>query len=282
MKQLNWQRVNWIIEQALAEDIGSGDLTTRRVVLKPRQVSATIVSKNAGIIAGLPVAARVFEMRDAGLQVELLADESDSVAPGDRLIRIGGAGASILEAERTALNLLGRLSGIATQTRAYVNALQGTRTRILDTRKTVPLLRELDKYAVRAGGGQNHRLGLYDMILIKENHIRYAGSIAAALSNVLAQKDRDSRPVGIEVEVRNLDELEAALAFPIQRVMLDNFEIDTMRQAVQLAGGRVELEASGGITLANAAAIAATGVDYISVGALTHSVHNFDLSLLFD
>lgn len=278
MQSFDSARVRWIIEQALAEDIGTGDVTTQAVVARDRPLQAEIISKAEGIVAGLPVAEMVFQTRDAALRVEKMVQEGELVYPGEVLLRIQGSGRSILEAERTALNLLGRLSGIATRTRRFVNAVAGTGVTILDTRKTAPLLRELDKYAVRIGGGQNHRRGLHDMILIKENHIRYAGGIEAALKQVL--KSDVGNKVPVEVEIRDLEELQIALQFPVARLMLDNFDLETLKQAVELVEGRVPLEASGGVTLATVRDIAETGVEYISVGALTHSVTHFDLSLL--
>lgn len=283
MKYLDWQRVQWIIEQSLHEDIGAGDLTTTSVVATDRHATAIIVCKDSGVLAGIPIAEKVFLTRDKTLNVEPYFQDGDAISPGVILMRISGNGKSILESERTALNLMGRLSGIASKTRQFVEKTVGTRARILDTRKTAPLLRELDKYAVRVGGAQNHRLGLYDMILIKENHIRYARGIGNALKQVRFHlKTKGIENIKIEIEVQNLAELEQTLQHKIDRVMLDNFALEDMRQAVALAKNRVETEASGGVTLESVRAIAGAGVDYISVGSLTHTVRNFDLSLLFE
>jgi nicotinate-nucleotide pyrophosphorylase (carboxylating) len=282
MKYLDWQRVQWVIEQSLQEDIGSGDLTTTSVVATDRQATAKIVGKDSGVIAGIAIAEKVFFTHDKRLNIAPYFRDGDTISPGAILMRISGSGKSILEAERTALNLIGRLSGIASKTRKLVEKTEGTRAKILDTRKTAPLLRELDKYAVRVGGAQNHRLGLYDMILIKENHIRYAGGIGNALNQVRQHlKTNRLQNIKIEIEVRDLAELQQVLQHKIDRVMLDNFALEDMRQAVAQAKNRVEIEASGGITLETVRAIAETGVDYISVGGLTHTVRNFDVSLLF-
>ena len=279
MNSLDWPRVQWIIDRMFEEDLGQGDITTASVATTDRPASARIVSKDHGVVAGLAIAKKVFETRDAGLEIVLECADGETVAPGDDLLKIFGSARAILEAERTALNLLGRLSGIATQTRRFVENVSGTKAVLLDTRKTGPLIRELDKYAVRAGGAQNHRTGLYDMVLIKENHVRYAGSIAAALQNV--HNSPDVKNSKVEIEVRNLNELRQAMAIQIDRIMLDNFSLQDMRRAVEEVGGAVALEASGGVTLETVRAIAETGVDFISVGALTHSVKNFDMSLLF-
>ena len=280
MKFLDWQRVQWIIDNMLAEDVGQGDVTSIGVVSEDRTATAQIISKDNGVIAGLAIAKRAFETRDAGLTIVQPVADGVTVATGAVLLKITGSGRSILEAERVALNLIGRLSGIASQAQRFVQKVAGTRATILDTRKTAPLIRELDKYAVRAGGAQNHRHGLHDMVLIKENRIRYAGGIAAALQQIIKKQQATAHK--IEIEVRTLDELQQALAFQVDRIMLDNFSLTDLRRAVTLVDGAVELEASGGVTLERVAAIAATGVDFISVGALTHSVRNFDVSLLFD
>ena len=282
MEKLNLERVSWIITQAFEEDLGAGDFTTSAVVERDRAARAKIVAKQSGVICGLQIAERVFQTRDPNLQVDISTKNGVAVEPGATVITITGSGRSILEAERTALNLIGRMSGIATLARRFVEAVAGTNTIILDTRKTAPLLRELDKYAVRAGGAQNHRLGLFDMVLIKDNHIRYAGGIEQALTSVFAQKQRDQNEIKVEIEVRDLDELQQAMRFPVNRIMIDNFSLADMKRAVEIAQGRVQLEASGGVTLETVGEIARTGVDFISVGLLTHSVKNFDFSLLFE
>ncbi len=264
-----------LIELALAEDIGPGDATSEAVLPADAVLQARIVAKAPGVIAGLPVAEAVFARVDPAIRFTPLRSDGDRVVPGDGVAEVVGPARGMLAAERTALNFLQHLSGIATLTRAFVDAVAGNRAVILDTRKTHPGWRALEKYAVRMGGGQNHRLGLYDMILIKDNHIEAAGSITAAV-----RRARAAHPhLPVEVEVKNLDELREALELPVDRIMLDNFDLDTMREAVRLTAGRVPLEASGGVTLERAAAVAATGVDFISVGALTHSAPALDLSM---
>jgi nicotinate-nucleotide pyrophosphorylase (carboxylating) len=265
-----------IIRRALAEDLGDGDVTTLNTIPPDAAYTGDFLVKAPGIIAGLQVAARVFGDLDPSVQFQALAAEGDRVNGGDVIATVTGPGRAILSGERVALNLLQRMSGIATSTRRYVDAVSGTRAAILDTRKTVPGLRVLDKWAVRLGGGQNHRFGLFDMALIKDNHIAAVGSITEAVRRVRAG---DSRHRPIEVEVTNLDQLREALVLPIDRILLDNMSNDLMRAAVEMAAGKIPLEASGNVNLDTVAAIAATGVDFISVGALTHSVKALDVSL---
>ena len=267
-----------LIEMALTEDIGAGDATSLAVLPADLMLHARIIAKAAGVIAGLPVAAAVFDQVDAGLHMTSHVHDGDAVRPGHLVAEVAGPAQGMLAAERTALNFLQRLAGIASLTRAFVGAVAGTSAVILDTRKTHPGYRVLEKYAVRMGGGQNHRMGLYDMMLIKENHIAAAGSIAAAV-----ERGRAAYPdLPIEVEVKNLDELRQALPLDVARVMLDNMSLDLMAEAVALTAGRVPLEASGNVDLDRVRAIAATGVDYISVGALTHSAPALDLSMLVE
>jgi nicotinate-nucleotide pyrophosphorylase (carboxylating) len=270
--------IDAICKAALKEDIGSGDVTTL-AIHSDITAKADIVSKQEGVLAGIEVAGRVFRIADPNLNITYLKKDGDLLKSGDTVLSLSGKGASILGAERTALNLLGRMSGIATLTRAYAEKVRGTGCKILDTRKTIPNLRFLDKYAVTCGGGENHRFGLYDMILIKENHIRWAGGIEKALVHALAY----ARPRGlkIEIEVTDPDEFEAALAFPVDMIMLDHFSLDDMRKAVTMNTKGILLEASGNMGLEHVRAVAETGVHVISVGALTHSVTCFDLSLLF-
>jgi len=264
-----------LIDLAIAEDIGPGDVTSEAVLPAGLNVRGRITAKSTGVIAGLPVAEAVFARVDPTLRFTTYVEDGDRVAPGDLVAEVVGPARGMLAAERTALNFLQQLSGIATLTRAFVDSIAATKTAILDTRKTHPGHRLLEKYAVRMGGGQNHRLGLHDMLLIKDNHIEAAGSITAAV-----ERARAAQPgLPVEVEVKNLDELREALALEVDRIMLDNMGLDEMDAAVRLTAGRVELEASGGIGLERAAAIAATGVDYISVGALTHSAPALDLSM---
>ncbi len=268
--------INRIIRNALAEDIGDGDVTTDNTIPEAACFEGEFVVKGEGVIAGLEVARRVFARLDPRVEWVSLAHDGDRVRPGQVVARVRGPGRAILTGERVALNFLQRMSGIATITRRFVDAVQGTRAAILDTRKTAPGLRILDKWAVRLGGGQNHRSGLYDMVLIKDNHIAAVGGIAEAVRRVRAG-DLQGRP--IEVEVTDLEGLREALALDVDRIMLDNMTLDEMRAAVELAAGRVPLEASGKVTLETAGAIARTGVDYISCGALTHSVQALDISL---
>lgn len=264
-----------LIELAIAEDLGPGDATSNAVLPPDLTLQARILAKETGVVAGLAVAKAVFTQVDPDLHAVLQARDGQAVAPGDVVARVSGAGRSMLAAERIALNFLQRLSGIATLTRAFVDAVSGTEAIILDTRKTHPGFRALEKYAVRMGGGQNHRMGLYDMVLIKDNHIDAAGSIKVAVERAQAAHP----DLAVEVEVRDLDELREALALDVNRVMLDNMTPQAMRRAVELTDGRTALEASGGVTLETAPGIAATGVDYISVGALTHSAPALDLSM---
>jgi nicotinate-nucleotide pyrophosphorylase (carboxylating) len=267
-----------LIGRALAEDLGAGDLTTRAVVPEGAQARARIEQREPGVVAGLGVAQGVFERVDGSLSFETLAAEAEWREPGV-LAEISGAAPSILAGERVALNFLGRLSGVATLTARYVRAVEGTGARILDTRKTTPGLRELEKAAVRAGGGVSHRSGLYDAILVKENHAALAGGVGEATRRALA-----SAPDGVmvEVECATLEEVEAALVAGVPRILLDNMAPPELRRAVELTAGRAELEASGGITLDTVRAVAETGVDFISVGALTHSAPALDVSLLLD
>jgi len=264
-----------LIEQALREDVGPGDVTTRAVIPPDVRGKGTILVKAHGVICGLQVAAEVFRAVDERISFRPRVREGEPVQPGDVVAEVEGPLRGILTAERTALNFLARLSGIATLTARFVDAVAPYRAVILDTRKTTPGWRVLEKYAVRCGGGRNHRMGLYDMVLIKDNHIAACGSISEAVRRVRAA----GVGVPVEVEVKNLDELREALKLGVDRILLDNFSVEDIAEAVKIAEGRVPLEASGGVTLDNVAAIAATGVDYISVGALTHSAPALDLSL---
>jgi nicotinate-nucleotide pyrophosphorylase (carboxylating) len=242
-------------------------------------VTGRFLAKRAGVVAGLAVARAVFARLDACVQLSARVEDGDAVEAGTVIAEIGGPGRALLSGERVALNFLQRMSGIATLTRRFVEAVRGTRATILDTRKTAPGLRALDKWAVRLGGGRNHRMGLYDMVLIKDNHIAAVGSITDAVARVRAS---DARHCPIEVEVTTLAELREALGLDVDRVMLDNMGLDAMREAVRITAGRVPLEASGGVRLDTVADIAATGVDLISVGAITHSAAALDISLDLD
>ncbi|MGQ9668100.1 MAG: carboxylating nicotinate-nucleotide diphosphorylase [Anaerolineae bacterium] len=267
-----------IIQRALEEDLGPGDVTSRWILPEELVLEGKIIAKADGVVAGLTVAGVVFAMVDDRVDFLPLCLDGQAVPAGTVIAEVKGPGIAILSAERTALNFLQRMSGIATATRRYVDAVAGTRAVILDTRKTAPGLRVLDKWAVWLGGGQNHRFGLFDMVLIKDNHIAAAGGITRAVERV-RQHNRAGLP--IEVEVKTLEELEEALAIrpPLDRIMLDNMDMEAMRRAVQMTAGRVPLEASGGVSLETVRRIAETGVDYISVGALTHSVKALDISL---
>lgn len=273
---LNPLLVQRIVRAALEEDIGPGDITTEAVVPAGARAEAVILAKEEGVIAGLPVAEAAFRELDPNMHFTALCRDGDRVSRGQAVARVEGSARAILTAERVALNLLQRLSGVATITARLCEKVRGTKARLVDTRKTTPGLRALEKYAVRAGGGSNHRLGLYDAILIKDNHIVLAGGIPAA---VAAARARAGHTVKIEVEVETLAQLDEALAAGADIILLDNMDIETMCLAVQGAAGRALLEASGGITEATVAEVARTGVDVISVGALTHSVKALDLSL---
>ncbi len=262
------------IQRALAEDIGPGDATSDSIVPADALSGGQIIAKQAGIVAGLDVAAAAYRLVDERIVFTPLVAEGAAVTNRQPLAAVTGPARALLTAERTALNFLGRMSGIATLTRRFVDAVAGTRAVILDTRKTAPGLRAVDKLAVRRGGGQNHRIGLYDMILIKDNHIDYAGSVAEAVRRARAAHSG----LEIEVEARTLDDVRAALDLRVERILLDNMSPDMMRQAVALTAGRAKLEASGNVTLATVRAIAETGVDFISSGALTHSVTVLDVS----
>ena len=268
-----------IIHRALSEDIGDGDITTNCTVSPETILIGRFIAKEAGVIAGLEVAKLTFDFLDNRVQFEPHIVEGEHAESGKVIATVRGPGRALLSGERVALNFLQRMSGIATLTRRFVEAVQGTPAVILDTRKTAPGLRHLDKWAVRLGGGQNHRLGLDDMVLIKDNHIVAAGSIAAAVTRV---RRADERKRAIEVEVKTLAELQEVLELKVDRILLDNMSLAQMRQAVQLTNHRIPLEASGNVTLENVAAIAATGVDYISVGRLTHSAPALDVSLVLD
>ncbi len=278
MMNVSYEERLAVIRRALAEDIGPGDVTTNWIIPESQRSEAIILAKTAGVLAGLDVARDVFALVDERIRFEPLLTDGDRLQPKDVVARIAGPTRGILTAERVALNFLQRLSGIATLTRAFVDAVAGTKAVILDTRKTTPGLRFLEKYAVRMGGGANHRIGLYDMVLIKDNHIEAAGSITGAVQRVRA---RNAAGLLIEVEARTLDDVREAAMLAVDRILLDNMTCEQMRQAVQLVNGRVPLEASGNVTLETVRQIAETGVDFISSGALTHSAKALDLSLDF-
>lgn len=277
-KKLNWDIIDHIILEALKEDVGSGDVTSEAMQVN-LNAEAEIIAKQNGFLSGINVARRVFKLYDNNLELEILKQDGDKVIASECFLKIKGQGSSILTAERTALNILGRMSGIATLTAKFVDKTQGTSCKIYDTRKTMPNLRVLDKYAVTCGGGKNHRYALYDMILIKENHIRWAGGLEKALDSAMEYAQKHD--LEIEIEVTNLDEYKRAAKYPIKMIMLDHFNSKELKAAVAHPHGDILLEASGNVNLETVAGIAKTGVDVISVGALTHSVPNFDFSLLF-
>lgn len=270
-------QIDACIGRALAEDIGPGDATTDAIVPAGLKIRGDITAKQSGIIAGLDVAAKVFVTVGETVTFDAKVNEGGGVESGSIVANVFGPARALLTAERTALNFLGRMSGIATLTRQFVDKLAGTSTKILDTRKTAPGLRVIDKLAVRLGGGHNHRQGLFDMILIKDNHIAAAGSLREAVR--LARNSGTS--LEIEIEAANLQDVETGIELGVERILLDNMSLAMITEAVKITGKRAKLEASGNVTLANVREIAETGVDYISVGALTHSAKVFDLSLKF-
>lgn len=273
------QGLDRIIENALAEDIHTGDITTLAVLSQPRTMRARLIAKEPMVLAGVAVAQRVFSLVDATLSFAANFSDGDTLAVGDVIAEVTGDAASLLQGERVSLNLLQRMCGIATQTARYVQELEGTGARVVDTRKTTPGLRVLEKYAVRVGGGTNHRTGLYDGVLIKENHIAAAGGILQA---VRMARSYIPHTLKIEVETENLDDVKQALEAGADIIMLDNMSNDQMREAVQLIDKRAVVEASGGVNLQTIRGIAQTGVDIISVGALTHSVRAMDISMLME
>ncbi len=268
--------VREIVARALAEDVGPGDITTAATVDAGTPCRAEVVAKADGVVSGLGVAEATFHAVDPEISFEYAAHDGQRVGAGTVVARLSGDAGAVLTAERTALNFLQRMSGIATLTAQYVAAVEGTRARIIDTRKTAPGLRVLDKYAVRAGGGMNHRMGLFDGILIKDNHIQAAGGLGEAVERA---REAAHHLVKVEVEAKDLSQVEAALSAGADVIMLDNMAAEEIRRAVELIGERAETEVSGGVTLETVRELAECGVDYISVGALTHSAAALDLSL---
>ena len=270
--------IDTLAQLALAEDLGDrGDVTSTATIPPKTQITGRITAKADGVIAGLAIVSKVYACVDADVVVTLQVEDGATVTKGALICEVHGVGRSVLSGERVALNFLQHLSGVATLTAQFVAAVAGTKAVILDTRKTTPGWRLLEKYAVRMGGGHNHRVGLYDMVLIKDNHIAAAGGITAAVTAVRASDTARDLPVIVEVE--DLTGLREALSLNVDRILLDNMSIDQMREAVAVTDGRVPLEASGNVSLERIAAIAATGVDFISIGALTHSAPAFDLSM---
>jgi nicotinate-nucleotide pyrophosphorylase (carboxylating) len=264
--------------RALGEDRGPADLTSLATVPEDCEAEAVIFPKEAAILAGMPVAEQVFTEEDARIQFTALAEDGAKLDPGTRVLRVRGPGRAILTAERTALNFLQHLSGIATETRRYVEAVEGTGAQILDTRKTVPGLRHLEKYAVKCGGGTNHRMGLYDQFLIKDNHLLLMGG-TGGLREAVERARALSPDLKIEVEADTLEQVREIVSLGVDIILLDNMSNEQLSQAVALVAGRARTEASGNMTLERVRSVAETGVDYISVGALTHSVRAIDFSL---
>jgi nicotinate-nucleotide pyrophosphorylase (carboxylating) len=268
------------IINALNEDVGDGDHTSLATIAENAQGKAKLLVKDNGILAGIELAREIFQVVDPALKLTIFFNDGARIKPGDIALEVEGSARSILKAERLVLNCMQRMSGIATKTHEIVELLQGTKTQVLDTRKTTPGMRYLEKWAVKIGGGVNHRFGLYDMILIKDNHVDYSGGIRNAIEKTQQYLSSHNRKLAIEIEVRNLDELRQVLQTGgIDRILLDNFNYDELRKAVNLINGKYSTEASGGITIDNIREYASCGVDYISVGALTHSVKSLDLSL---
>lgn len=272
--------IHQFIKNALTEDVGDGDHTSLSTIPQGTQGKAKLIIKEDGILAGIELAIEIFREVDPNLKVDVLLQDGAAVKFGDIALTVTGSTHAILIAERLVLNCMQRMSGIATKTHRIVSLLKKTKTKILDTRKTTPGLRYLEKWAVRIGGGVNHRIGLYDMILIKDNHVDYAGGISNAITAAQQYLTDQNKSLQIEIEVRNLEELKQVLAVGgVDRIMLDNFSFENLKAAVSLIDGKFITEASGGITEDNVAAYAACGVDFISMGALTHSVKSLDMSL---
>ncbi len=268
-----------LIDLAFAEDIGDGDHTTLCCIPREAMGKSKLLIKEEGILAGVEIAKEVFRRFDPEMKVEVFLQDGTHVKPGDVAMVVTGRVQSLLQTERLMLNIMQRMSGIATMTHKYVERLEGTRTRVLDTRKTTPGMRMLEKAAVKIGGGMNHRIGLFDMILLKDNHVDFAGGIANAISRCHAYLKEKGKDLKIEIEVRNLDELRQVLDIGgVDRVMFDNFSLEDTRKGVEMVAGRFETESSGGITFDTIRDYAECGVDFISVGALTHSVKGLDMS----
>lgn len=272
--------IDSLIDLAFAEDIGDGDHTTLCCIPETEMGASKLLIKEDGILAGVEVAKAVFKKLDSDLKIEVFIKDGSHVKEGDVAFIVKGKVQSILQAERLVLNIMQRMSGIATITNEYVKLMEGTSAKVLDTRKTTPGMRLLEKQAVKIGGGANHRIGLFDMILLKDNHVDFAGGIENAINRAKQYLDDRQKDLKIEVEVRSIDELNEALSVGgVDRIMLDNFSVEKTREAVEIVNGRVELESSGGINFDTIREYALTGVDYISVGALTHSVKSLDMSL---
>ena len=271
--------VDKLIDLSFAEDIGDGDHTTLCCIPEEARGKSRMIIKEEGILAGVKIAEEVFNRFDSTLKVEILINDGTKVKPGDVAMVVEGSVRSLLQTERLMLNIVQRMSGIATITHKYMELLKGTKAKVLDTRKTTPGMRILEKMAVKIGGGENHRIGLFDMILLKDNHVDFAGGISNAIERCHEYLEAKSKDLKIEIEVRSIDELNQVLEHGgVNRIMLDNFSVEDTRMAVDLIGGKYEIESSGGITLDTIRSYAECGVDYISVGALTHSVKSLDIS----
>jgi len=274
--------ISEIVKNALQEDVGSGDHSSLASIPQNATGKMKLLAKENGIIAGIEVAKEVLRQVDPAISMRCFKEEGAEINVGDVVFELEGSARSMLTAERTLLNFLQRMSGIATVSRQYADAVKGTKTKILDTRKTTPTLRELEKYAVKIGGSENHRFGLYDMIMLKDNHIDFAGGIEKAIDNTHEYLKKNRLNLKIEIETRSLDEVKRVVKHgKVDRVMLDNFTPEQIKEALTWIDGKYETEASGGITLKNIADYAQTGVDYISIGALTHHIKSLDLSLKF-
>jgi len=277
---LDKEYIHSFIANALAEDVGDGDHTSLATIPAGTQGKARLLVKDTGILAGIELSLEIFKQVDPNLKVNVLLQDGAAIKPKDIAFEVEGDAQSILTAERLVLNCMQRMSGVATKTHGIVELLKGTNTKVLDTRKTTPGMRYLEKWAVKIGGGVNHRFGLFDMILIKDNHVDYSGGIKQAIRNTKHYLQKTGKKLAIEIEVRSLDELQQVLdEGGIDRILIDNFDLENLRKAVSMIGGKYETEASGGITIDNIRQYAECGVDYISVGALTHSVRSLDLSL---
>jgi nicotinate-nucleotide pyrophosphorylase (carboxylating) len=275
-----YTQIDELIARALHEDVGDGDHTTMSCVPQDAVGSAKLLAKEEGVIAGVDIAGRIFRMVDESLKINYFIPDGERIKFGDVVFTVTGSSHSILMAERLVLNVMQRMSGIATNTRRYVDELQGLRTRVLDTRKTSPNLRVIEKNAVKIGGGENHRIGLYDMILIKDNHIDFSGGVENALKRTFDYLESNRKKIPVEIEVRNFKELDEVIKFGrIQRIMLDNYTVEETKEAVGIINNRFEIESSGGITLENIRKYAECGVDFVSVGELTHRIESLDLSL---
>ncbi len=274
----NEELLDDLLTLAFAEDVGDGDVTTLSTIPADEQGIQRLIIKEEGVLSGVEVARKVFEKFDPSMKMTLFIKDGEHVKPGDIAFEVEGSVRSLLQTERTMLNIMQRMSGIATITAKYQDKLKGLKTKVLDTRKTTPGMRILEKEAVKTGGGANHRMGLHDMILIKDNHVDFAGGITKAVEAAKKYCKETGRDLKIEVEVRNTDEINEALAAGVDRIMLDNFTPERTREAVKLINGATEVESSGGITLDTLREYGECGVDYISVGALTHSVKGLDMS----